>query len=150
MKKYYNINELSIMTGLTTRTLRTYIKDNLLSGEKTDGIWKFTEEAVTNFISNPIVNPSIQAKHKAIISDFLIDKKKKQNQICSILDLCLEDSKAEETCKLFCNYINDNENNDIKFSFEKNEDNIRIIITGREESVMELLNIYYSNKQKWT
>lgn len=34
MEKDFTLSEVSIMTGLTTRTLRNYLKMNILSGEK--------------------------------------------------------------------------------------------------------------------
>lgn len=36
-KDYYSITDIAIMTGLSTRTIRTYIKNGLLSGAKKDG-----------------------------------------------------------------------------------------------------------------
>ena len=66
----YTINEVAMMTGLTTRTLRNYIKQDILKGEKTDGIWIFTAEEISDFISDPNVKPSIQAKKKSVIFDF--------------------------------------------------------------------------------
>ena len=33
MEGTYNINDLALMTGFTTRTLRTYLKEGLLKGE---------------------------------------------------------------------------------------------------------------------
>ena len=43
MEKYYTLNEVAMMTGLNTRTLRNYLKMDVLKGEKIDGIWKFSE-----------------------------------------------------------------------------------------------------------
>jgi len=103
----------------------------------------FTEDNVENFISNPIVKPSIQAKQKAIISDFLNDNKKTKNQICSILDLCISETEAENVCNQFCNFINQKTDSNIKFSYEKNENNIRIILSGDEDCIIEILNSYY-------
>lgn len=131
------------MTGLTTRTLRNYIKDNILIGEKISGVWQFTEDDISNFITNPIVKPTIQAKEKSIISDFLNDNKKEKNQICSILDLYISDMEAENVCNLFCNFINQKEDSNIKFSYKKNGKYTRIILSGDEDCIMEILNFYY-------
>lgn len=38
MSKYYSINDVAMMTGLSTRTIRNYIKMNILDGEKVDGV----------------------------------------------------------------------------------------------------------------
>ena len=78
MDKTYTINELSTITGLTTRTLRNYIKDELLKGDKSTGQWFFSEENIHSFVSHPSVHPSIQAKNRAIAYDFLGNERKKK------------------------------------------------------------------------
>lgn len=40
----YTIKDLSMISGLTDRTLRTYLKMGVLVGEKADGSWRFSEE----------------------------------------------------------------------------------------------------------
>ena len=57
MNEYYTINDIATMTGLTTRTVRNYIKLGLLDGEKMDGIWQFSIEAVSAFMADK--NPKV-------------------------------------------------------------------------------------------
>lgn len=142
MEKYFGINEVSAMTGLTTRTLRNYIKSGVLIGEKVEGIWRFTETDFEKFISNPNVKPSIRAKNNALVYDFLLDGKKKVNQICTIIDLYEKDGNPRELSQWFCDYINHNKKEDICFTFEKNGANVRIILKGREQFVIKMLNAY--------
>ena len=59
---YYTLGHLSQITGLTDRTLRTYLKNGILEGEKISGIWHFTEAQLDAFLRHPTVRPSIQAK----------------------------------------------------------------------------------------
>ena len=145
MEKYYTINEVAMISGLSTRTLRNYLKINVLQGEKVDGTWKFTEENLNEFLSNPYVKPSIKAKNKAVIYDFLVEDKKRENVACHILDAYVEDDEAKEISEFFCNKINQNPDmNNLKFSFEKNGKNVRVILSGYEECVWQLLNDYYN------
>lgn len=144
MEKYYTINEVAVMTGLTTRTLRNYLKMDVLKGEKIDGIWQFTEEEFTEFLQNPYVKPSLQAKNKSIVFDFLAQNKKCKNEICMMLDVCVEYSEAEEISFFFCNEINKRKEGNLKFSFEQNDSYVRVILRGYEDTVMEILNAYYS------
>ena len=58
----YNLNEVAMITGLTTRTLRNYLKLDLLTGEKIDGNWSFTDEEMDAFMSNPVVKQAIKTK----------------------------------------------------------------------------------------
>lgn len=139
----YTINEVAMMTGLTTRTLRNYIKLDILKGEKTDGIWKFTAEEISDFISDPNVKPSIQAKKKSVIFDFLAADKKKVNEMCTILDLYIDEEESEDVSAFFCQRISKCESGNIKFTYERNGKNTRIILSGYEDAVMEMLNAYY-------
>ena len=40
-----------MITGYTTRSLRSFIKDGSLNGEKVDGVWMFTEDEVSALMS---------------------------------------------------------------------------------------------------
>ena len=75
---YYVLGHVKVITGLSERTLRSYISLGLLKGEKINGMWHFTEEQLGEFLVNPSVRPSILAKKHAIIWDFLADSKKKR------------------------------------------------------------------------
>ena len=143
MEKYYTLNEVAKMTGLTTRTLRNYLKMNVLRGEKVDGIWNFTEEEFAEFIQNPYVKPSLQAKNKAIVFDFLSQNEKRTNERCTIIDVNVDTHEAEEISSFFCNAINKRKEENINFSFEKNGSYVRVILRGHEDTVMEILNAYY-------
>ena len=144
MEKYYTINEVAVMTGLTTRTLRNYLKMDILKGEKIDGIWQFTEEEFAEFLQNPYVKPSLQAKNKAIVFDFLAQNKKRTNEICTMLDVCVEHSEAEEISSFFCKEINKRKEENLKFSFEQNGSYVRVILRGYEDTVMKILRAYYN------
>ena len=98
----YNIEQLSLMTGLTTRTLRNYLKSGLLRGSKDTGIWQFTEEQVSEFICHPSVRPSIRAKQQALIYDFLAGQDRTDSEACVLLDRKLEEGKAREIADFFC------------------------------------------------
>lgn len=50
----YNLKELSMISGLTDRTLRNYLKMGILVGEKEYGTWNFTDEQVLAFLENEL------------------------------------------------------------------------------------------------
>jgi len=146
MERNYTINEVATMTGLTTRTIRNYLKSGLISGEKINGIWTFSSEDYYSLLNNPTIKPSIQAKNNAVIYDFLINDRKKTNNICTIIDLCVEDDEAFEISQFFCNTINAiNDTANLNFKFEKHDKNVRIILSGADEVIVEILNKYYNN-----
>ncbi len=145
MDKLYSFNELATITGLTTRTLRNYIKMDILSGEKIDGIWQFDSEQIEAFLHHPMAAPSIRAKKNVIVYDFMADTEKKQHEMCTILDLQADEKEAEEISGFFCNYINQNDmGNNIQFSFERHNPHIRIILKGSDREILNCLKTYYS------
>ena len=67
----YSLNELAMMTGFTTRTLRTYLDKGLLRGEKPGGVWQFTAEEVDRFFQKALlvhVGPAHQAQQRRLRS----------------------------------------------------------------------------------
>ena len=140
--KYYTINQVATMTGLTTRTLRNYINSGVLNGEKIEGVWQFSEEDLSAMVSNPMVKPSIQAKHKGVVFDFLAEEKKRVNEICMILDLHVSHEEAEEVSEFFCSEINRIGDN-VVFKYEYDNGNARVILSGPEDSVAQIMREDY-------
>ena len=142
--KYYNIAAISMITGLTDRTIRNYISAGLLMGEKINGLWHFTPEQVEAFIADPVVYPSIRAKNNALVYDFMSDGKKKNHQSCIILDLPGDDKKA--AAEFFCYAINNGNFRNIQFSLDAVKKDPRVILRGNTDEVLKLVNQYYQHR----
>lgn len=140
----YNLNDLAMMTGLTTRTLRNYIKLGVLNGEKIDGSWQFTDEEVDEFFSDNGVKQSLRAHRHAAVYDFLADMSKKANRACLILDFAVPDEEGEEISTFFCNKVNA-DGADVTFSYSRDRGLSRVILSGSEDSVTEIARAYYEN-----
>lgn len=138
----YTINDVAQMTGLSTRTVRNYLKMDLLEGEKADGVWQFTPEQVSDFLSHPTVKPSIQAKRNATVYDFLADRKKKINSACVMLDLNADSQEAQEVSDFFCTAVHGF--GGLEFSYSYDQGYVRVILSGPEDAVAEILGRYYS------
>lgn len=138
---HYSINELAVISGFTTRSLRNFISMGHLNGEKIDGIWQFTPQNIEDFLSNPNVAPGIKSKANTLIYDFIADSEKKTNQICSILDYVMEDDEANEISQYFCKQMKESSN--ASFKFEKHGKKVRIIIKGPEDFVIDTIKGWY-------
>ncbi len=86
MKETYTIPDVAAMTGLSERTVRTYLAGGQLRGEKADGVWRFTAEQFGDFLAQDMVRASVQAKANAIVCDFLITDRREDAAACLILD----------------------------------------------------------------
>ena len=137
---YYLISHLVLITGLTDRTLRSYLSSGILQGEKINGLWHFTPEQVEQFLRHPAVKPSIQAKRNALVYDFMIDTKKQEPQICVIMDLPGCDVK--KTAAYFCYSISTGDYRNIQFSFDDTSGTPRVILKGKTADVLKLVNEY--------
>ena len=144
-EKLYLISHLTLITGLTDRTIRNYIASGILKGEKINGIWHFTPEEVDAFIKNPAVRPSIVAKNNSVVYDFMLNDSKKEEETCVILDLPKCDIK--ETAEFFCYGISNGDYKDINFSFDGNYKTPRIILRGKPSDVFGLIGDYYKSSR---
>ncbi len=144
-EELYLISHITLITGLSDRTIRNYIASGILKGEKTNGIWHFTPEEVDAFIKNPAVRPSIVAKNNSVVYDFMLNDSKKEEETCVILDLPKCDIK--ETAEFFCYGISNGDYKDINFSFDGNYKTPRIIIRGKPSDVFGLIGDYYKSSR---
>jgi len=142
---YYVLGHLKLITGLSERTLRNYISTGILIGEKINGMWHFTAEQVESFLSVPTVRQSIRAKKNALVYDFLIDRKKKREECCIILDI--PHGNGKEISEFFCYEISNGNFCNIDFSFEAEKSSSkRVILKGDADDVMLLINKYRSRE----
>lgn len=139
----YNLNQVAMITGLTTRTLRNYLKQDLLKGEKIDGNWTFTEEEIADFMEEPSARQAIAARTNAVVYDFLANPFKKVNSICTILDLPVSAEEASETADFFCDLINRSGGTGISFKYVQERNFARYILSGPEDVVADFMKTYY-------
>ena len=136
LKATYSINEVSKMTGLTTRTIRNYLSDGIATASKIDGKWVFSEDNFLAMLENPYIALAIKAKHYAPVFDFLKADKKPGNELCLVIDRCIAESDFEPLVSKVCDLMKDVEN--VEFRCEKKDTNIRFIFTGDEEQVKRI------------
>lgn len=136
LKEKYSIDEVAMMTGLTTRTIRNYLNEGHILGEKVDGKWVFTIENFVRMLENPYVASAIKTKNNAPVFDFMKADKKPCNSVCFIIDRCVSEDEAlrlmDNVCRIIKGY------DSVVFRFEKKNDNVRIILTGAEEQVKRI------------
>lgn len=138
-----NINELALMTGLTTRTLRNYMKQGYLQGEKPEGVWQFSEEAIKAFLRAPAVRAALQAKRNGVVYDFLSDRRKGRSAMCVVLDLEVPAEGQRTLSEFFCEAVNRGQ--EVQMSFSQQGDSVRVILSGAAQSVRQILRDY----DKW-
>ena len=136
----YNLNDLAMMTGFTTRTLRNYLNQDILNGEKVNGVWQFTDEQVDSFFKDPFVKEGVRIKRNGVVFDFLADRKKKAERACVILDIPSSWSKGNAVSAFFCEKMQ--EASDTVFCFDWDNGAARVILSGAADQVAEIMKAY--------
>lgn len=136
LKATYSINEISRMTGLTTRTIRNYLNDGIVTASKTEGKWVFSQEEFLAMLDNPYIAPAIRTKNNAPVFDFIKADRKDDSEVCLIIDRCIADAAAEPLIRRVCGLMQDVRN--VEFRFEKKGKNIRLIFTGDEAQIRRI------------
>ena len=141
MDRNYNLNEIAMMTGFSTRTLRNYLNQGLLKGEKVDGVWQFTAEEIDRFFAEPFVKEGLRIKRNGIVFDFLADRSKKAKRACMILDIPVSLKESKTLSDFFCKQMETV--SDAVFTFDWSDGNARIILSGAEKSVAKIMEAYH-------
>ena len=142
MEGKYSLNDLAMMTGFTTRTLRNYLNQGLLNGEKTNGMWEFTAEKLDRFFREPFVKEGLRIKRSGTVFDFMADRSKKEERSCAILDVPASVKKGNDISAFFCEQMKSAE--DVLFQYDWDNGVCRVILAGAAASVESIMKAYYA------
>ncbi|MDE7043067.1 MAG: helix-turn-helix domain-containing protein [Oscillospiraceae bacterium] len=136
MAETYTIQDIAGMTGLNERTIRSYLADGLLKGEKTDGAWRFTAEQFGDFLRQDMVRASVQAKANAVVYDFLITDRRKESAACLILDQPSAEDQEPGLREALSEQVNRLE---LRWAYRYRDGMARSILSGPPAALGELL-----------
>lgn len=136
MAETYTIQDIAGMTGLNERTIRSYLADGLLKGEKTDGAWRFTAEQFGDFLRQDMVRASVQAKANAVVYDFLITDRRKESAACLILDQPSAEDQEPGLREALSEQVNQLE---LRWAYRYQDGMARSILSGPPAALGELL-----------
>lgn len=82
---HYTVEDVARLTGLTTRTIRNYLKSGALHGQKVGAQWRFTQQDVDALFREAEPDP---------VAAFLHTKAHSAPAACAIVDLPAPDEAA--------------------------------------------------------
>jgi len=95
MDKYFTVEEVAVITGVTGRTVRNYLKSGALTGRKVGGQWRFTQAEVQALFRTPGMEESDSSRHQAIAA-FLAGEDSPHPRACSLAELPCTRAEAEQ------------------------------------------------------
>ena len=135
-EKLYTVADVAQITGLTSRTIRNYLKDGTLTGQKIGVQWRFTEDEIKKLFSRQTPG---QSSPSQIVKSFLGEQERETSAFCALLDFPgvtqLDGMelyrRLQEACKEGISSM----------SYEYHDEGqlLRIAVSGDIEAVMDLL-----------
>ena len=142
--KQYDINQVSLMTGLTTRTLRNYMQMGILNGYKEAGKWFFTEEELTAMFESSFVKQELEIKERAQVRKFMERMQVDEPSGCLVYDLPGEKQKVQEYCNQLMECFNQQyavEGNRLNYTYDEKKKAGRFVLSGDASMIQKMLAI---------
>lgn len=148
-EKHYSIADLALMTRLSTKTIRNYLKMGLLKGEKVDGTWLFSKNEIGDFFQERFVKGALEIKRNGQVLDFLSGMQEK-NKACLVFDR--EFVTHDELLVYITKFIEEvnrmnsqGKEEGLDFSFWKDEQSnlARLTLIGNPLCLKELMNQFF-------
>lgn len=148
-EKLYTVEDIANMAGLSSRTIRNYLKDGSLKGRKIGGQWRFTMKDIEQLFDNSSFSKEIKSNCKQDILDFLDGTATDFNsriQICTIIDYyCDGLMEAKSMCDRLVSIINNHDNTFkmAKFNYEyiESDGKARFTLFGTPDYIGKVLEL---------
>lgn len=139
-QKLYTVADVAELTGLTSRTIRNYLKDGTLRGRKIGVQWRFTEEDINRLFSE-VDGEGQKVMHiEDVVSAFLKDGTATEPRGCLTVKVPFtEVSKMKQYQKKFTGFLKA-EAKELTAAFETVEEEgiLRIAVSGNMTEIEKL------------
>ena len=141
MNERYTIEDVAAFTGLTGRTLRSYLKEGRLAGTKEEGAWRFSPEDLEGLFQDAGARRAIEANRNAIVYDFMLGGPP-EDRCCIVRDIPVPDGEEEALRARLLERVN--REGQVRFSYSYGVDRrgrggARVILTGPTALVRQIL-----------
>lgn len=137
-QKLYTVADVAELTGLTSRTIRNYLKDGTLRGKKIGVQWRFTEEDINRLFSEVDEAGAKILKPEDVISEFLKPREREGTECCFAWDIPFFDEKDID---MVCSEVKQMmaEEKDMFFAWEimREQQVLRVAASGTAEKIEE-------------
>ena len=135
-EKLYTVADVAQVTGMTSRTIRNYLKDGTLTGQKIGVQWRFTEDEIKKLFSRQAPGQSSPAQ---VVKGFLGEQERQKAAFCALLDF--PGVTELEGMELYQKLQEERGEGISSMSYEYHDEGqlLRIAVSGDTGAVMDLL-----------
>ena len=146
MERLYTVEDVAQMTGLTDRTIRTYLKTGKLLGRKIGVQWRFTQAQVEALFRDADVTRDIKTLRMRTVDDFLHRTDMPPTpEACAVVDWpSPPDAALDSRVAAMTGFLNAySESQPITFSYQYDatRGTARFILTARPRVLSRLLSL---------
>lgn len=136
----YTLAELALMTGYSSRSLRSFYRQGLLTGTMMAGKYSFSEEDVKRFVAQPFIEIGLRTKSRMQVQHFLEEDHAKDSATCLIHDEP-DRERAERLNRILLEYINQRSLQGFSYTylFDDKKEVGRFIFTGQAKDMIDVL-----------
>lgn len=141
-ERTYTIGDMAAFTGLTERTLRSYLQEGRLTGDKTDGSWRFGPEDLGRLLQDAGARRAMEANRNALVYDFMLGGPQ-EDRCCAIRDIPVPDGGEEAVRRGLLDRVNREEGR-VRLSYSygvdrRGQGTARVILVGPTAAVRSVL-----------
>ncbi len=135
-EKLYTVADVAKVTGMTSRTIRNYLKDGTLTGQKIGVQWRFTEDEVRKLFSRQQPGQSTPTQ---IVRGFLGVQEREQRTSCVLLDVpALSDDEGLAFYRRL-QELRPEGIDALSYEYHDGERLLRVAVSGRTDATLELM-----------
>ena len=140
--KYYSISDVARITKLTDRTIRNYLSQGTLKGQKIGGQWRFTKDDILSLFKEPSFEEDVIDQARKYLIDYYDNKFSFDSDNGSIV-ININLKTDEDLHELYQKLHQVEADNDLKYKISFVDDNNRkakIVIVGSFRFIYEILD----------
>lgn len=141
-QKWYTVADVAALTGLTSRTIRNYLKDGTLHGKKIGVQWRFTEDDINALFQEVDFAQKLQGIEDNLVADFLKETARDEETECRILDIPdVTEEEWKRSLQKIRGEIDERKEGMPEFAWEyETEGNmLRVVIAGRPKDTERMV-----------
>ncbi len=133
----YKLKDLMNMLGVSERTIRRHLKNNVIKGTKIGGVWRFSDEQLKEYFDNENTKTELMMSGKREVIDFLNESRNIENKnSCLIVDIKELSMIRKNQIVMFSNKLT----KPFELKYYQKNDYHRFMIVGDKNDVSKFLN----------
>lgn len=136
-QKLYTVADVAELTGLTSRTIRNYLKDGTLRGRKIGVQWRFTEDDINRLFSEVDAKGEKILKPEDIISEFLKPEARPQAMCCLAWDIPFGENEEEHIISKVKKILSAKKDMDFAWEVMREQQVLRVAALGTSDKMEE-------------